>query len=295
MAALADGPLPKLPRRRPKRRRPRRRGSAAGASRGAPSAAARRPSGPRSPRRGGGGGPRSGRARCRPTPPTAAAAAGRTQLRGSRSAWSSVSESSSAQHESSGGGLLGHRERRLDAARRAAPAARSVAARRRAGLEVLGVDRASLIAVPCGASSSSSCLIARWIRTFVAPSLRPSARAISRLDMPSEKRMISASRRSSGSRSSRPSPRASPPGPRRRARSRAGVDGGSTLSSAAVRPPRAVAVVVGGEVVRDPDQPGAQRPAVRFPPRPLEVAVGLEEGLLGEVLGVVVVADPVVA
>src|SRR5207302_10616335 len=45
----------------------------------------------------------------------------------------------------------------------------------------------------------SSCLIARCSKTLVAPSERPSARAISRLSIPSAKRMISASRRSSGS------------------------------------------------------------------------------------------------
>jgi hypothetical protein len=53
-------------------------------------------------------------------------------------------------------------------------------------------------------------------------------------------------------------------------------------------------VVVGGEVVSDPDEPRAERAAVRLPPGALEVAVGLEERLLGDVLGVVVVADPVV-
>ena len=40
---------------------------------------------------------------------------------------------------------------------------------------------------------------------------------------------------------------------------------------------------------------GPQRPAVGLAQRALEVPVGLQEGLLGEVLGVVVVADPVVA
>ncbi len=57
---------------------------------------------------------------------------------------------------------------------------------------------------------------------------------------------------------------------------------------------RAVAVVVGGEVVSDPDQPRPQRPPVGLAQRALEVPVGLQERLLGEVLGVVVVADPVV-
>ena len=61
-----------------------------------------------------------------------------------------------------------------------------------------------------------------------------------------------------------------------------------------MRPARAVAVVVGRQVVGDPDQPRPQRPAVRLALRALEVAVGLEEGLLRQVLGVVVVADPVV-
>ena len=41
--------------------------------------------------------------------------------------------------------------------------------------------------------------MARCNNTLVAPSVRPSARAISRLSIPSAKRMISASRRSSGS------------------------------------------------------------------------------------------------
>ena len=61
-----------------------------------------------------------------------------------------------------------------------------------------------------------------------------------------------------------------------------------------LRPARAVAVVVRREVVGDADQPRAQRAAVRLALRALEVAVGLQERLLGEVLGVVVVAHPVV-
>ena len=59
-------------------------------------------------------------------------------------------------------------------------------------------------------------------------------------------------------------------------------------------PPGAVAVVVRGEVVGDPDEPGAKRAPVRLAPGALEVAVRLEERLLGDVLGVVVVTDPVV-
>src|SRR5215211_1495000 len=60
------------------------------------------------------------------------------------------------------------------------------------------------------------------------------------------------------------------------------------------RPPGAVAVVVGGEVVGDADQPRPERTAVRLALRALEVAVGLKEGLLRQVLGVVVVAHRVV-
>src|SRR5215204_3574095 len=61
-----------------------------------------------------------------------------------------------------------------------------------------------------------------------------------------------------------------------------------------LRPPRAVAVVVRREVVGDADQPRPERSAVGLPLGALEVAIGLEEGLLRDVLGVVMVADPVV-
>src|SRR5215210_6695095 len=61
-----------------------------------------------------------------------------------------------------------------------------------------------------------------------------------------------------------------------------------------LRASRAVAVVVRREVVGDADQPRPQRPALRLALRPLEVPVGLKERLLREVLGVVVVAHPVV-
>jgi hypothetical protein len=53
-------------------------------------------------------------------------------------------------------------------------------------------------------------------------------------------------------------------------------------------------VVVGSEVVRDPDEPRSQGTPVRLAAGALEVPVCLEEGLLGDVLGVVVVADAVV-
>ena len=56
-----------------------------------------------------------------------------------------------------------------------------------------------------------------------------------------------------------------------------------------------VPVEVGREVVGDADEPGPQRPAVGLPQRALEVTVGLQERLLGEVLSVMVVADSVVA
>jgi hypothetical protein len=46
--------------------------------------------------------------------------------------------------------------------------------------------------------------------------------------------------------------------------------------------------------VGDPDEPRPQRAPLRLALCPLEVTVGLQERLLGEVLGVVVVADPVV-
>src|SRR5215211_7870321 len=45
--------------------------------------------------------------------------------------------------------------------------------------------------------------------------------------------------------------------------------------------PGAISVVVRGEVVGDPDQPRAQGPAARFSLRALEVPVRLQKGLLG--------------
>src|SRR3954469_8998746 len=61
-----------------------------------------------------------------------------------------------------------------------------------------------------------------------------------------------------------------------------------------LRAPRPVPVQVRGQIVRDADEPRSQRAAVALVHRPLEVAVRLEEGLLRQVLGVVVVAHPVV-
>jgi hypothetical protein len=61
-----------------------------------------------------------------------------------------------------------------------------------------------------------------------------------------------------------------------------------------LRPAGAIPVVVGRQVVGDANQPRAQRAAARLPLGALEVPVGLQERLLREVLGVVMVADPVV-
>ena len=66
------------------------------------------------------------------------------------------------------------------------------------------------------------------------------------------------------------------------------------LIERALRPARAVAVEVGREVVCDADEPRSQRPPVGFALGALEVAVGLEEGLLGQVLGIVVVSHAIV-
>ena len=136
--------------------------------------------------------------------------------------------------------------------------------------------------------------MARWINTLVAPSVRPSARAISRLSMPSAKRMISASRRSSGSCWTHSRIRLSSSRPSTSASVVCGRGDGRRVLDRRLRLARAVAVVVGGEVVGDADQPRPQRPALRLALRALEVPVGLQEGLLGQVLGVVVVAHPVV-
>src|SRR3954453_23563523 len=61
-----------------------------------------------------------------------------------------------------------------------------------------------------------------------------------------------------------------------------------------LRTPRPVAVEVRREVVGDADEPGPERAAVALRHRALEVPVGLQERLLRQVLGVVVVAHPVV-
>jgi len=81
----------------------------------------------------------------------------------------------------------------------------------------------------------------------------------------------------------------------RRAEPTPAADDDRGVLEVGLRPARAVAVVVRREVVGDPDQPGPERPPVRLGQRPGEVTVRLEEGLLGEVLGVVVVPDPVIA
>ena len=112
--------------------------------------------------------------------------------------------------------------------------------------------------------------------------------------MPSAKRMISASRRSSGSfctpsrmRLQLLAPLDERLGVVWRADDRRVLDRGLRLA-------RAVAVEVRREVVGDPDEPRAQRAAVGLALRALEVPVGLQEGLLGQVLRVVVIAHAVV-
>ena len=72
--------------------------------------------------------------------------------------------------------------------------------RRWGRLVAAGVVGVGAGGAPSSSSISCSCLMARWMSTFAAPSERSSARAISRLSIPSAKRMISASRRSSCSR-----------------------------------------------------------------------------------------------
>ena len=106
--------------------------------------------------------------------------------------------------------------------------------------------------------------------------------------------MISASRRSSGSCWTPSRMRASSSRPSTRSSVVCSVRERARVVDRRLRPARAVAVVVGREVVGDADQPRAQRPALGLALRALEVPVGLQERLLGEVLGVVVVADPVV-
>src|SRR3954470_4304655 len=75
-----------------------------------------------------------------------------------------------------------------------------------------------------------------------------------------------------------------------------GVDGGQlrVVLDRRLRAPRPVPVQVRRQIVGDADEPRSQWPAVALLHRPLEVAVGLQERLLRQVLGVVVVAHPVV-
>ena len=129
--------------------------------------------------------------------------------------------------------------------------------------------------------------MALWIRTLVAPSDLSIALAISRLSMPSANLMTSASRRSSGSFSMFSMTARNSSLPSTTSSVECLADGGSMLSSG-------VAMEVRGEVVRDPDQPGPERPSVRFLAGPRKMPVGLQKCLLGQVLGVVMVADPVV-
>src|SRR3954453_8925735 len=66
---------------------------------------------------------------------------------------------------------------------------------------------------------------------------------------------------------------------------------GAGVVDVGLRAARAVAEVVGREVVDDADEPWPEWAAVRLAQRALEVAIGLQERLLGEVLGVVVGGD----
>ena len=154
------------------------------------------------------GGPAPPPARPAAVPPTTTAAAGRYQLRGSRMEDSSQSASSSAAASVSS-------VRRCS--RRSRHGARGLDGNQRAAQQALYVAHLSH-RLPCSRARPRAGVIARWINTFVAPSERPRARAISRLSMSSAKRMISASRRSSGrfatpastsATSSRPSTRSS--------------------------------------------------------------------------------------
>ena len=166
------------------------------------------------------------RRRRRPRRPGAPSCAGRAAPR-ARSRMSS-----SAQLGELGRGLRRRSTSRVDSSRLARRLGRLDRAQRvgEQALEVrrsAGSARRSLIV----AISSSSCLIARWISTLVAPSVRPSARAISRLSMPSAKRMISASRRSSERSSSRAITSRSSSRPSTTRSVSCGCAGGSTSSS----------------------------------------------------------------
>ena len=227
------------------------------------------------------------RARRRRRLPTTSAAAGRTQLRG-------IAHGRELPRlELLGGDLGDARERALQPLERGrAGGSTGASASRRSPSKSAALTSAAR--PPRSPTISSSCLMARWMSTLVAPSERPSARAISRLSMPSAKRMISASRRSSGSGCTPSSTRLSSSRPSTSCSVVCGAASGRRVVDRRDRLARAVAVQVGGEVVGDADQPRAQRPAVGLALRALEVAVGLQERLLGQVLRVVVIADAVV-
>src|SRR6185503_13066483 len=74
------------------------------------------------------------------------------------------------------------------------------------------------------------------------------------------------------------------------------VDGGEhgRVVDRRLRAPGPVAIQVRRQIVGDPDEPRSQWTAVRLVHGPLEVPVGLQERLLRQVLGVVVVPHPVV-
>src|SRR5436190_9536737 len=227
--------------------------------------------------------------------PAVAAATGRTQLRGSRSAWRSPSESSSAQLESSAAAcsvmavkVLSTRETRSSGGSIGRSASLSSSSSR--------MDPASFTV-----SSPRSILhlllelldgtVQQDLGRAVASAQRPRDLAIRHPKCePHDQRLAAVLREPLQPVHDQPQLLAPSDDALGVVRMRGRLD----RVQPGLRATCPVAVVVGGEVVCDPDQPRSQRPAVRLATRALEVPVGLQEGLLGEVLGVVVVADAVV-
>src|SRR5829696_2955806 len=223
------------------------------------------------------------------TPPAATAAAGRTQLRGSRSERNSDSESSSAQAESSSaaasvtalrvsstrpesfsGGSIGRRAERRRLSTSAGVLA-AIAAHlllklldrpvdQDLGRSVGAAQRARDLAVVHAEGEPHD----QGVAAVVGQKLQMLHHALQLLSSLDD-----------------------PLGPVR-------CGDGLRLLEHPLRAAGAVAVVVGREVVRNPDEPGPQRAAVGFTAGALEVAICLEEGLLGDVLGIVVVPDAVI-
>ena len=106
--------------------------------------------------------------------------------------------------------------------------------------------------------------------------------------------MISASRRSSGSCCTASRMRSRSCAALHQRLGRVDVRQRPDVVDRRLRPAGAVAVVVGRQVVGDADEPRPQRPPLGLLLGAPEVAVGLQEGLLREVLGIVMVPHPVV-